>query len=59
MCENDPGARLLRLRQRQGKTGVAVPVAFNGETFEWCPLADEPEQASAKSFNSNQKRKHK
>jgi hypothetical protein len=58
MCEDEPGARLLRLRQRQGKTGVAVPVSFNGETFEWHPLAHEPEQASGKSF-SNQKRKHK
>ena len=52
MCE-EPGARLLRLRQRQGKTGVAVPVSFNGETFEWHPLAHEPEQASGKAFNSN------
>ncbi len=59
MCEDEPGARLLRLRQRQGKTGVVVPVVFNGETFEWHPLAHEPEPASGKSFTSNQKRKHK
>ncbi len=55
MCEDEPGARLLRLRQRQGKTGVAVPVVFNGETFEWHPLAHEPEQASGKSFNRKRK----
>jgi predicted ATP-dependent serine protease len=58
MCD-EPGARLLRLRQRQGKTGVAVPVSFNGETFEWAALAHEPEQASGKSFNSNNHKKRK
>jgi replicative DNA helicase len=37
---DNPGARILRLRQRQGKTGIGIPVAFLGDTFQWEALAD-------------------
>jgi len=52
----EPGARKLRLRQRQGKTGIAVNVAFLGDTFQWHPLADEPEPQETINKRNNSRR---